>query len=143
MRYADLPTTEDFEREEWAYVIDLGDESPYSWRRSAYISTGMTSVINQEDKGSISLERIVSVEAFHAISTEGYGSMDLCGLFKLTDGWATVMAWCDTTGWDCRSDGQWKWAATREEAIENGLGKEERASLGLSLPHETHAGGAA
>lgn len=46
-------------------------------------------------------------------------------------------------GWDCRSDGQWKWAATREEAIANGLGKSERAALGLSLPGESDEGGAA
>ncbi|MDF2969248.1 MAG: hypothetical protein K0Q93_3026 [Nocardioidaceae bacterium] len=141
MQVNELPVTEDFTLDDWANVISLYDAAPDSWQQHAEISQQVTAVITQEDKGAITLERIVSVEALRVIRGD-YAETDVYALLKLTDGWGTVQAWCDTTGWDCRSGGQWKWAATREEAIANGLGKAERAALGLSLPHEVDGGAA-
>ncbi|MFD9463520.1 hypothetical protein [Streptomyces sp. NPDC060027] len=75
-----------------------------------------------------------------AISPEGYGSTDIALLAHLTDGrWATCVAWSDTTGFGCREGVDWRINDTRELAISQGLDKEARSHLGLSLHGEEPA----
>lgn len=135
MKASELPVSGDYDLWMWANVLDLGDESPSKYS-SVEVMQSMTEVVTQEERGSISLDRMKRVDAFHVGSPEGYASTEVFALVELVDGWGTLVAWCDTTGWDCQSGGQWKWAATREEAIRNGLGTEERARLELSLPED-------
>lgn len=72
-----------------------------------------------------------------ATSPEGWASVDISFLARLTDGrWAACTAWCDTTGWDCQAGVDWKVDASRDTVIRFGLDKEARAHLGLSLPGE-------
>lgn len=123
MDLKDLPTAEDFD--DWEYLLPGYGSSEYS---------GTYSVTDGEKVDDVTPERIARVDAFHTTSPEGCHSTDMCCLVELTDGtWAAVMAWCDTTGWDCRSDIQWKWAPTRELAISQGLDASARDRLNLTL----------
>lgn len=82
-------------------------------------------------------EEIASVTHSYSYSPEGYGSVNLAFLGRLNDGrWVTCVAWCDTSGWDCRSGSDWRIFDTRNGAVAFGLDKESRARLGLSLPKE-------
>jgi hypothetical protein len=132
MKREALPTNEDFDIYTWGCVLQLPAQGN-SYEQPPYVDVRAKEVLTQADRGEITLDRLVSVEAFYAESPEGWGSQNVFALVELTDGWATIIAWCDTTGWDCQSGGDWRWAATREEAIRNGLGNEERAALGLSF----------
>jgi hypothetical protein len=131
VKIQELPTNEDFSTDSWGYVLNVPTQT--DWESGPYVSTTAKEVLTQADRGEITLDRIEAVDAFHAESPEGYASTNVFALVRLTDGWATLVAWCDTTGWDCQSGGDWRWAATREQAVANGLGNEERAALGLSL----------
>jgi hypothetical protein len=72
-----------------------------------------------------------------AVSPDGYGSVNIALLALLTDGrWASCVAWADTTGFGCQQGVDWRVQPTRELAISQGLDKESRAHLGLSLPGE-------
>jgi hypothetical protein len=72
-----------------------------------------------------------------ATSPEGYGSVDIALLARLNDGrWASCVAWADTTGFGCQQGVDWRINPTREAAISQGLDKESRTHLGLSLPGE-------
>lgn len=83
---------------------------------------------------------IVEITNLWAISPEGYGSTDINILGRLADGrWFTVVAWSDTTGFGCRQGVDWRINPTRELAISQGLDKEARAHLGLTLPGEESA----
>lgn len=75
-----------------------------------------------------------------AISPEGGGSTDIALVARLTDGqWATCVAWSDYTGFGCQQGVDWRINPTRELAISQGLDKESRTHLGLSLPGEENA----
>lgn len=83
---------------------------------------------------------IIEITSLWATSPEGYGSTDINMLGRLSDGrWFTVVAWSDTTGFGCQQDVDWRINSTRELAISQGLDKEARAHLGLSLPGEGRA----
>lgn len=82
-------------------------------------------------------DTIAEITHLWAVCRDGYADLDLALLARLTDGqWATCVAWSDTSGFDCRGDVDWHTADTREAAISQGLDKEARAHLGLSLPGE-------
>lgn len=130
MNQADLPTTDVWSEYDWTAVLAGYPQSEPG------IDATAREILTGTPKGEITADRIVSVAGLWAESPEGYGSTDVILLAELTDGWATLTAWCDTTGWDCQSGGEWKWAATRDEAIRNGLDKEGRGRLGLSLAGE-------
>lgn len=83
---------------------------------------------------------IAGISALWSTSPEGYASRDIAFIAKLHDGrWATCVAWSDTTGFGCRQGVDWRINGTRELAISQGLDKESRAHLGLSLPGEENA----
>ena len=73
-------------------------------------------------------DQIRRVVWWHGSSEEGYASVDIAGLFELNDGrYATLVAGCDTTGWDCQSSVTWsKQFATLDEAVLYGLDQEAR-----------------
>lgn len=48
-----------------------------------------------------------------------------------------LSAWCDYTGWDCRSGGGSEVADTLENLIRWRMGDEDRQRLGYVLPPET------
>jgi hypothetical protein len=80
---------------------------------------------------------IVSVTELWCTSPEGGGSRDIALVAVLQDGrWATCVAWSDYTGFGCQQVVDWRINPTRELAISQGLDKESRAHLGLSLPGE-------
>ncbi|MGW4920542.1 hypothetical protein ACWEPO_30135 [Streptomyces albidoflavus] len=80
---------------------------------------------------------IAEITNVWATSPEGYSSLDLALVARLTDGrWATCVAWADTTGFGCQQNVDWRINDNRELAISHGLDKESRAHLGLSLPGE-------
>lgn len=80
---------------------------------------------------------IVSVSDLWCTSPEGGGSRDIALIAVLNDGqWATCVAWSDYTGFGCQQGVDWRVNATRELAISQGLDKESRTHLGLSLPRE-------
>lgn len=82
-------------------------------------------------------EHIVEIADLWATSPEGFASVSLALVARLNDGrWATRVAWADTTGFGCQAGVDWRINATREAAISQGLDKESRAHLGLSLPGE-------
>lgn len=127
MKYDELPTTEEFSEYDWSAVLESGAE--YS---TTYIDTTAYEVITQADKGTVTPARITRIEKMWSDSSEGYSSTDVVLLAEAADGWLTLVAWCDTTGWDCQSGGRWHWAPTREDAIRNGLDNEARAHLGFT-----------
>ncbi|MGW9058853.1 hypothetical protein [Streptomyces sp. NPDC055733] len=80
---------------------------------------------------------IVTVSNLWCTSPEGGGSRDIALVAVLNDGrWATCVAWSDYTGFGCQQGVDWRVNPTRELAISQGLDKESRAHLGLSLPGE-------
>ncbi|WP_405769202.1 hypothetical protein OG539_32605 [Actinacidiphila glaucinigra] len=80
---------------------------------------------------------IVQITHMWATSPEGYGSLNIALLGRLTDGrWVTCVAWADTTGFGCQQGVDWRVNDTRNRAISQGLDKESRALLDLSLPGE-------
>jgi hypothetical protein len=101
-----------------------------------------SSLYDYADQGSQIPEpgHIVEITNLWATSPEGWGSTDINILGRLADDrWFTVVAWSDTTGFGCQYGADWRINATREEAISQGLDKEARAHLGLSLPGEESA----
>ncbi|MFH8792262.1 hypothetical protein [Streptomyces sp. NPDC017941] len=85
-------------------------------------------------------EQIVEITHLWAVSPEGYGSTDIALVARLYDGrWATCVAWSDTSGFGCQQGVDWRVNATQELAISQGLDKESRKHLGLSLPGEDDA----
>lgn len=80
---------------------------------------------------------ITEITHLWSISPEGYASRDIALIARLHDGqWATCVAWSDTSGFGCQQGVDWRVQPTRELAISQGLDKESRAHLGLSLPGE-------
>lgn len=113
---------------EWSVLFPNGGEDIYG---SVY--SGTFSALDGSRVEDVTCTRIAHVEAYD-VQDGDYAETDIAALVELTDGsWATVMAYCDTTGWDCRAGAQWKWAPTRELAINQGLDREARRRLGVSL----------
>jgi hypothetical protein len=80
---------------------------------------------------------ITEVTHLWVTSPEGYASRDIALMARLDGGrWATCVAWSDTSGFGCQQSVDWRVHDTREAAISQGLDKEARAHLGLSLPGE-------
>ena len=137
MRIADLPTSDHWTDYDWGSVLAEGREGEdVEWYSGPYIDATTTEIISQVPKGLVTPSRIVAIPHFWAVSNEGGGDRDVVLIAELRDGWASLTAWCDYTGWDCQSGGNWKWAATKDEIIKNGLDKEGRIRLGLALPGE-------
>jgi hypothetical protein len=131
MKFDDLPTNDVMD--DWEPVLPLRSSGD-KW--SSYYS-GTFSVYDGASVEDVTAERIARVDAWLADSSEGYSATDFTALVELADGtWAACMAWCDTTGWDCRSGVQWKWARTRDDAISQGLDRDARARLGVPLDGE-------
>lgn len=83
---------------------------------------------------------IVEITNLWATSPEGGGSTEVTLLARLSDGrWATCVAWSDYTGFGRRQGVDWRINDSRELAISQGLDKEARTHLGLSLPGEETA----
>lgn len=78
---------------------------------------------------------VATVEDFD--NGENDGAAWIC-FGTLKDGrWFRLAAGCDYTGWDCIGNhGEWSAHATREDAIRNGMGADERDRLGLTLDGE-------
>lgn len=54
---------------------------------------------------------------------------------RLRDGrWFFLTAWCDYTGWDCRSGGSAVVASTRSQIERFGLDEDARAEFKIDLP---------
>lgn len=126
MQFEELPTSEDFGEYDWRAVL-AGDD------RYSDVDPNAYEVLTQADKGPVTAERLVRIDKFWACNG-GYAETDVALLARTSDGWLTLVAYCDTTGWDCQSGGRWHWARTRDEAIRNGLDNEGRERLGLELP---------
>ncbi|MGW4703733.1 hypothetical protein [Streptomyces sp. NPDC004285] len=105
------------------------------------LDDGLWSLLYEYGTGDVpEPEQIAEVSHLWATSPEGWGSTDIAFLARLTDGqWATCVAWSDTSGFGCREDVDWRINPTREQAIAQGLDKESRTHLGLSLPGEENA----
>lgn len=74
-------------------------------------------------------DALASLEAFSAWRGD-YAEEDVEALLRLKDGrYATVVASCDTTGYDCRGYVDWHIAETFEEAVAFGLGEGARSRL--------------
>ena len=72
-----------------------------------------------------------------ADSPEGWASRDACFVMETPDGhWIVAAGWCDTTGWDCRSDSEVKEFTTYDDAVRWGLTDEQRRELGIAQPDE-------
>lgn len=113
---------------EWPVLFPGSDTNIYG---SVY--SGTYSALDSSKVEDITPERIARVDASH-VEDGDYAETNIAALVELTDGnWATVVAWCDTTGWDCQSGVMWKWAPDRETAIAQGLDNESRRLLGLTL----------
>jgi hypothetical protein len=96
--------------------------------------SGAYSVLDGGPVEDISRESIARVDRSYGQSPEGGGSVDLALLVQLTNGsWAACVAWADYTGWGCQDGVQWKVAPNRELAISQGLDREARAKLEVSL----------
>ncbi len=77
----------------------------------------------------VDVKRVI---AAYTESTEGYGQVDVLGVFELNDGrFAFLTAGCDTTGWDCQSGGHAIVDDDLDHLIQFGLGAEERSKLKL------------
>lgn len=112
----------------WSVLFPGDDTNIYG-----SIYSGTYSVVDGGKVDDITPARIARVDASFVDERE-YAETSLAALVELTDGsWAAVMAWCDTTGWDCQSGVEWKWAPTRELAISHGLDNAARAEMGLEL----------
>lgn len=82
-------------------------------------------------------DQIVEITDLWAESPEGFGSVNLALVAQVSHGgWATCVAWADTTGFGCRGQVDWRINATREAAISQGLDRESRRHLGLPLDGE-------
>lgn len=93
MHADELPTPEFWGPGDWCEVLN----KPATW----YGQNG--------DAGMITAERIEAVLWLEADSPEGWGSVDMACLVRLTDGaFAMCEAWADTTGWGCRDGVTWK-----------------------------------
>jgi hypothetical protein len=124
MNRIDLPVNDGFTLDDWDCVL------------TDYY-TGAFSVYDGCRVQDVTVERIARVDAWKGDSPDGYGSVDFAALVELAEGsWAGCMAWADTTGWDCQSGVQWKWANTRDDVISQGLDRDARARLGVPLAGE-------
>ncbi|MFB7647183.1 hypothetical protein ACFC0S_17025 [Streptomyces sp. NPDC056084] len=97
------------------------------------------SLYEYADQGASAPEpgHIVEITHLWATSPEGWGSTDINMIGRLVDNrWFTVVAWSDTSGFSCQQGVDWRINDTRDLAISQGLDKEARAHLGLSLPGE-------
>lgn len=126
MNIAELPTTEVWGEYDWQAVLAGFDVV-------SYVETTATEIITQADKGPVTVNRVKAVKHMWTASEEGYSQVEVYAVVELVDGWAALEAGCDTTGWDCQSGGQWKWAATYDDVIRNGLDESGRDRLGLTL----------
>lgn len=65
------------------------------------------------------------------------------GAFRLADGrFVKISAWCDYTGWDCRSGGDAEVADSIDNLVRWALTNEERMRLGLATPDESQSASA-
>lgn len=121
---------------QWSVLFPNGGDDIYG---SVY--SGTFSVLDGSQVEDVTRVRIAHVEAYDVLDGD-CAETDIVALAELTDGsWAAVMAYCDTTGWDCQADAQWKWAPTRELAISQGLDREARRRLNVALPTDAEAYG--
>lgn len=104
----------------------------YDWQQVFAIPDEWFSTTHQ---CPISLADVADVT--HAWLWHGdYAETKLTALMRLVDDrWASVVAWCDTSGWDCVADVVWR-VGSRDEVIAQGLDLEARRHLGLTLPGE-------
>lgn len=81
----------------------------------------------------ITPERIRRVDLL-SVERGDNAEMDLCALVELTDDtWATCVAWCDTSGFGCQGEVNWRVSPSRNMAISQGLDRAARAKLGVAL----------
>jgi hypothetical protein len=74
-------------------------------------------------------DALASLEAFSAWEGD-YAEEDVQALLRLKDGrYATVVASCDSTGYDCQGYVDWHIAETFEEAVLFGLDESARKNL--------------
>lgn len=79
-------------------------------------------------------ENIASVSLWYVDEGDYGPEHSAAGLFIMEDGTYTVYTgWCDTTGWDCRSDARFTFHETYEDAVRYGLGDEERKWFNIQL----------
>jgi hypothetical protein len=120
--------TDPLDLSEWPILFPGDDSNIYG---SVY--SGTFSALDSSQVADITPDRIARVDRSY-VNGGDYAETDLAALVELVDGgWATVVAWCDTTGWDCQSGVMWKWAPDRATAIAQGLDNGARERMGLSL----------
>ena len=114
MKIEDLPTADGVDETDWRQAF--GIESDY----------GTPAENGPQPFTPDQVDRVIW---WHGDSSEGYASASISALFQLAGGkYATLVAWCDTTGWDCRSSVTWsKQFDTLAEALSQGLDSEGRA----------------
>lgn len=109
-----------------AEIDDSDWEAAFAFAGSPHRCAGSTCSVapfDQED-----------VESIISLAWGENGLESWIGVFKLKDGrFAFLSAWCDNTGWDCRSGGSAWVADDLETLIQFGLGAADRARLELSL----------
>lgn len=70
-------------------------------------------------------------------SPEGYGSIEMHGLFRLKDNrYACLNAWADTTGWGCQESGDSSLHPTFDHAVRFGMTDEIRRIYGYDQPDD-------
>lgn len=122
MKLDDLPTNDDWETLDWQQCFDYG--SPARLVTAADLPAPTDRQITADD--------IEEVEAWCGTSPDGWGSVDIVALLRLTDGQhAALIAWADTTGWGCQDEVEWT-IGTRDAVIRMGLG-DRAAELGLEV----------
>lgn len=120
---------------EWGVLFPNGGSDIYG-----HVYSGTFSVHDGSKVDDVTPGRIARVDA-SCVEHGDYAETGVGLLVELTDGsWATCMASCDTTGWDCQASAQWKWSRTRDEAISHGLDQYWRERLGVALPDSAPPG---
>lgn len=64
-----------------------------------------------------------------------YAEIDMCAIMRLTKGrWATLEAYCDTTGWGCQDGGEISIGDDYQSIIYFGMGDQMRRRLNIPIP---------
>jgi len=117
----------------------LKELETYTWEQ-AFIYVDVPDLAVPGDSGSwegiaepgktFTREDVAEFLGYHSYSPEGYGSEDVVGVFKLSDGrYAVLRASCDTTGWDCQAGGSSEVAATLFDLVWFALDQSEALRL--------------
>lgn len=116
--------------------MTISDKLPgRSWDSAIECATGRIGPAIPNDK-SVSLNGFTMDDIESVIASREGENDELSWLaaFGLKDGrFVYIEAWCDYTGWDCRSGGSCSVASNAADLIRFGMGDGSREALGLKL----------